>query len=105
MSLATAFRNRPLVLGVALVSLALSFWLQFRAGCAGDLKTGTLGDPQRALALEHAALLPFLFSVVVGIASIAMWRVGFAVLALLIGVPLLWLLGIQIEVWGVQYCF
>jgi hypothetical protein len=105
MPLTTAYRYRPLLLGLSLVSLALSFWLLFRAGCAGDLKTGSLGDPQRALDLEYVALPFFLVGVVAATASIAMRSGGLAVAALLLGGPLLWLLGIQFEVWGVQQCF
>jgi hypothetical protein len=110
--LATAYRSRLLLVALSLASLALSFWLLFRAGCAGDLKGGALGDPKRALELEYAALPCFFLGVVAGITCIALvrqlpvrQRIGLVGGALLIGVPALWLLGIQFEVWGVQYCF
>jgi hypothetical protein len=109
---AAAYRYRPLLVVLSLASLALSLWLMFQAGCAGDLKTGSLGDPQRALAFEHAALSLFLFGILGAIASIAAskglavpQRIGLVAAAVLFGVPMLWLLGIQFEVWGVQHCF
>ena len=89
---------------------AFTFYILFRAGCAGDTKGGSLGDPVRALQLESYSLLPFIFSAVsggaaVGLMSKSIHRVAqggaFATLILFC----LWLAGMQFETWGVQSCF
>lgn len=40
----------------ALIASALNFWLMFQSGCAGDLKTGSYGDPTEALRIELIAM-------------------------------------------------
>jgi len=98
--------------GAATLAVALSLALAFRAGCAGDAKSGALGDPAMALRIEDAA-------------AVCGWLgIGFAILAVLcakrrsmirslaIAVALgllgslgLMLAGMQLEIWGVSYCF
>jgi hypothetical protein len=101
----------PIRLGLLFaVSTALTFFVMFKAGCAGDTKGGSLGDPVRALELEGVALFPLLVSVAsggatLGMASQSIHRVahgtGFALLALIC----LWFASMQFEIWGVQSCF
>ena len=82
----------------------------FNAGCAGDLKGGSLGDPIRALELETMSLIVLLLSVVscgagfiYGSKSVHRVAHGLAfAMFMLFG---LWLSGIQIELWGVQSCY
>jgi hypothetical protein len=84
----------------------------FRAGCAGDLKTGSYGDLRLAHELENAAL-PFfalgamgLMAFVASLKDVPVHRrIGIAGVCILFGGPFLWLLAIQFEVWGVQECF
>lgn len=92
------------------LSAAVAFFVMFKAGCAGDPKGGSLGDPVRALELEGVGLFPLLVSAVsggaaLGLASQSIHRVahgaGFALLALIC----LWFAGMQFEIWGVQSCF
>ena len=40
----------------AITSTIISFWLMYQSGCAGDLKTGTSGDPIEALRIESMAM-------------------------------------------------
>jgi|SRR5215467_2541024 len=111
MQIADALRYRSILGVLSLVSLAISFWLLFRSGCAGDLKTGSLGDPHLALELEKAALPFFVFGLICPLALIALLRhlsvqrrIAIAAAIVLLGVPVLWLVGVQFEVWGVQHC-
>ena len=91
---------------------AVSAWLLFKAGCAGDTKGGRLGDPLVALSLENAAF-PFFLLAIVATVSLLAWltpgsaryRVAAIVAFVLVGVPALWLMGHQVEVWGVQHCY
>jgi hypothetical protein len=97
---------RVLLVALSVLCLALSYWLQFRAGCAGDVKSGALGDPQRALQLEYIAFPFFLLAVGAGVAVLLLYgRLAIASAFFLIGGPLMWYLGVQLEVWGVQHCF
>jgi len=92
------------------MSAALALFVMFKAGCAGDPKGGSLGDPVRALELEGVGLFPLLASaasggVALGLASRSIHRVahgaGFTLLALIC----LWFAGMQFEILGVQSCF
>jgi len=95
----------------SLAGVSTSYWLLFQAGRAGDPKTGATGDPVRALHLEAVAELPLLVGIaaataIVGIVSgrVVSGRdripmaLGFSFLAL----ASLWILGVQIELWGTQ---
>jgi hypothetical protein len=111
MQLTQPLRSWPFLGVLSVVSFAFSFWLMFRAGCAGDLKTGSYGDPQLALELESIAM-PFFLLGAVGLMALTAslkrpmpQRIGIAAASVLFGGPLLWLLAIQFEVWGVQACF
>ena len=97
---------------LAVASIAAAFVLVFKAGCAGDLKGGSSGDPLLALHLEGLALLPFLLGLAAS--TFVAWSVagsGWArrsTLALtwfLFGGALLWLLGLRVQEWGTQACF
>lgn len=101
----------PFSLGLLFaVSAALSLFVMFKAGCAGDPKGGSLGNPVRALELEGVALLPLLLSTVFGgaaisLASRSVHRVTQGVAFALVALIGLWFAGMQFEVLGVQSCF
>ena len=102
----------PVLLGVTSLTLfAISLWLLFKAGCAGDTKGGSYGDPLVALSLEEAAFPLFLMAVVVTISAIASltslsMRYRVAIVAfVLVGAPVLWLTGLRVESWGLRTCF
>jgi hypothetical protein len=89
---------------------ALSLMLMYMAGCIGDPKGGSYGDPVRALELEGYALFPLIICAT--LAGIGISRrsrtnnrgavgTAFALLWLI----LLWLAGIHMETWAVQTCF
>jgi hypothetical protein len=100
-----------LLLVATLASIA-GFHFAYQAGCAGDLKTGTLGNPQSALRYEGLssgtmliALLcltttPF-FAMRGGLLKqvLAATAIFFVLLAVLV------VGGIQMEYIGVQKCF
>jgi hypothetical protein len=101
----------PLGLGLLFViGAALSLFFMFKAGCAGDPKGGSLGDPIRALQLESFSLFPLLISAVTGGAAISLisrsiHRVAQGVAFATFTLFCLWLAGMQFEIWGVQSCF
>src|SRR6266542_4859663 len=96
----------------SLAFFAVSLWLLFKAGCAGDTKGGSHGDPLVALHLENAAL-PFFLLAIIGIiiliASVTpllvRYRVASIVLFVLVGAPALWLTGLRVESWGLRNCY
>ncbi len=104
-------RYLPLILWLLFATgVAFTLFISFKAGCAGDSKGGSLGDPVNALRLESYSLLPLLLSavsggVVVSLRSKSSNRVAqggaFATFILFC----LWLAGMQFEIWGVQSCF
>lgn len=108
---ASAPKYLPLGLGLLFaVSAAVALFVMFKAGCAGDPKGGSLGDPVRALELESVALFPLLVSAASGGAALSLASqsnhriahgAGFALLVLVC----LWFAGTQFEIWGVQSCF
>ena len=98
---------------VACGGMALSFYFMFKAGCAGDPKTGTLGSPASALEIEATAALPFVVSLVCaaiavglsGIAASLSRQIAFARVFVPIAGVFCWLLSMRIEWWGSQSCF
>ncbi|MBN8284739.1 hypothetical protein [Zoogloea sp.] len=100
-------------LGLALLfamCAALELFLMFKAGCAGDPKGGSLGNPARALDLESVGLLTLLLSAAsggaaIGLALRSIHRIAQGVAFALLVFIGLWFAGAQFEVWGVQSCF
>jgi hypothetical protein len=93
------------------LGITVAFALLFQAGCAGDSKTGALGDPARALELESTSLLPFLVGLIAGASLVARalgstltQRTANPLAFVIFGGSLLWLLGVQFEAWGVRSC-
>jgi len=102
----------PILLGVTSLALfAISFWLLYKAGCAGDTKGGSYGDPLVALSVEGAALPLFVLAVVGAISLVASltlslrYRVALIVAFVLVATPALWLTGLRVESWGLRTCF
>ena len=106
--------SRHLVLLLWLAALSLigaSCVVLFKAGCAGDLKGGSLGSVEEALRLEEAGV-PFAWAgVAIAVLAIAchgrlsaQQRIAGAVVVFLVGAIGSTFLGIQFEVWGVQAC-
>lgn len=94
------------------VAAAASWYLSYKAGCAGDTKGGALGDPNRALQIESMAFLPELlalfgltvFPFAFGKGSIAIRSAVAAVLFLSGGIGLK-VASVYFEVLGVRSCF
>lgn len=100
------------LLGAGMLASAAYLYFAYQAGCAGDLKGGTLGDPQQALHYEGLSTGPLLLALLCfaalpifasfkgaakrALASTAIFLIAFV--ALILG-------GIQVEVTGVQQCF
>ena len=101
-----------IALVLATASSAAYVYLAFKSGCAGDLKGGSLGDPQEALRIQGLSLAPMLIALLTitavpfvamqatmlkrSLLSIAFFLLSFA--ALEVG-------GIYAESEGVQQCF
>ncbi|KAF0843141.1 hypothetical protein FNL37_0559 [Methylovorus glucosotrophus] len=92
------------------VSAAATLFIMFKAGCAGDTKGGSLGNPARAVELEELALFPLLISAAASGTAIcfgsqSIYRIahgaGFAILVLIF----LWFVGMYIEAWSFKSCF
>jgi len=105
-------RYRLLLLFLSVAGAGIWCWLLFRAGCAGEAKSGNQGDPVRALGSERSAA-PFLFAgLAFGLAYIASLkhlqagkRVLWAIRLILFGLPIAWVLGIQAELLALRICF
>ncbi|NOS81906.1 MAG: hypothetical protein E8D46_17045 [Nitrospira sp.] len=101
----------PLGLGLlSIMGAAFLFFIMFKAGCAGDSKGGSLGNPVRALQLESYGLLPLLLSAASGGAAIGFMSKSVHRVAHGLGVALLmlfclWLAAMQFEMRGIQSCF
>jgi hypothetical protein len=97
------------VCALSLMAVAVAYFILYRAGCTADLKSGS-GDPLRALEIESSALLVHLIGVLLGGLSIGLLTNGSknglasAVGFIVFGGIGLWIVGIQIEIWGVQSC-
>jgi hypothetical protein len=102
-----------LALAVLSVLLGAAFcYFMFQAGCAGDLKSGILGDRALALQMESKGVVLGRAAVLVMTVASAtrrgddlMVRSGKAAAALLLGWALMTYLGLSYEVRGVQSCF
>jgi len=113
MTESTRQRLGALLGGLSIVCIAVCNVLLFRAGCAGDTKSGSYGDPLRVVALEDKAL-PFLLAasllagaVYVVISKAPPVRRWLIALALSIAsLVVIWLVGIfYMEELGIKSCF
>jgi len=100
------------LLTVAMLASVAYLYFAYQAGCAGDLKGGTLGDPQQALRYEGLSTSSLFFALFCFAASPLVAPVGgiakrvLASAALfLVALVVLLLGGIQVEIMGVQQCF
>lgn len=97
---------------VVIAGFSVYLWLSYSAGCAGDTKGGSYGDPVHALQLESYSLVPFLFALltvaalplVFGRRGLASRSVVAAIFFVFVGATFIFL-GIQIESWGIESCF
>jgi hypothetical protein len=94
------------------VCVAVSFLFMFKAGCAGDLKGGSLGDLEQAMDHEGGGVFIGWLGLLLASAATAstpkfdlVQRVGCAIAVGVVGLVALTVVGIQFEVWGVQSCF
>ena len=86
-----------------------ALFLMFQAGCTGDLKGGSFGDPIRALELENIGFLSMLVSASSGGAALTLTSqsknriaggAGFALFAL----ACLWLISMALNTLTPQLC-
>lgn len=89
---------------------AMSLFIMFQAGCAGDVKSGSLGDAGRALQLEGYGIVTALVSAGLSVAALVLTsksvhRVTQAIAFATFFFVCLWIVGIQVEISGVQSCF
>jgi hypothetical protein len=92
------------------IGAALLLFIMFKAGCAGDPKGGSFGDPVRALQLESFGLLPLLLSAAsggaaIGLMSKSVHRVAQGLAFATFTLFCLWVAGMQFEIWGIQSRF
>jgi len=99
------------VAAAAVLCLGFSLWLSFHAGCVGDTKSGSYGNPVRALELERDAFISLgagVFGTAIAIASLGslgfVARIACSLGFIVLGGPALWLLGLDFETRGVQAC-
>ena len=91
-----------------LVGVGLSYW----AGCTGDLKTLSLGDPIEAIRLQGIAAVAALASLVASMSAASTMpsvqagtRVMLGVAAVLVTAVFWFTVGWEAEVQGVKQCF
>lgn len=96
----------------AAACVALSLLFMFNAGCAGDVKGGTLRDIEKAMDREGSGVLIGWLGLAIASTATACTqsfspgqRIGLATAIGVMGLVALTILGIQFEVWGVQSCF
>ena len=99
------------VFALAICSFIYALYLSFQAGCAGNVKTGALGNPSLALEIENTAFSIMFLGLVLGAFSIAFrnssvaqrfrYGLGFVIISFI----LFWLLSLQLETFGVHSCF
>lgn len=92
----------------ALSAISTLYVLNY-AGCVGDTKGGSYGDPVRALQLEGCAMIFLLISAVAGGAAVGFWsksihRVAQGGATSVVILVCLWLAGMQFEISGVISC-
>src|SRR5436190_6166692 len=92
------------VAATAVLCLGFSLWLSFHAGCVGDTKGGSYGDPVRALELEDDAFVTLIvgvFGIAVVIARLGSLgrgaRIACSLGFIVLGGPAFWLLGFDLE--------
>ena len=100
------------VAATAVLCLGFSLWLCFHAGCVGDTKGGSYGDPVRAIELERDAFVSLVvgvFGIAVVIASLDSLgrsaRIACSLGFIVLGGPVFWFLGLDLEGRGVHACF
>lgn len=110
--LATLQRVLVLLTAMAMAGIATAQWLWFRAGCVGDTKGGSLGDPVQALQIETQAAIVQMLALLVATAAITIfarrWPGGPALYGgafFVVGIVCLWFVGIEVETMGVRACF
>jgi hypothetical protein len=96
----------------ALACLSASLYFMYQAGFAGDLKTGALGDPRRALNIESTGVLFAWLSI--GFVAVAVSvhtglvvirRIATVICTVVLSLSVFTYLGISAEVRGTQNCF
>jgi len=98
------------VFALAFCSFISALYFSFQAGCAGDVKSGALGNPSLALEIENSAFSFMFFGLVLGAFAIALrtsgvpQRVANGLGFIVIGFVLFWLLSWQLEALGVHSC-
>ena len=96
---------------IAICSFISALYFTFQAGCAGDVKTGALGNPSLALEIESSAFSIMFLGLVLGAVAIALRTSGWALRVanglgfVTIGFILFWLLSLRLESFGVHSCF
>jgi hypothetical protein len=106
-----SFAQRPFKRGVAacaaifVVAVCAFIWVSHIAGCAGDLKSGTRGDPLLALDIEALSAYPYFAALVSAGVGLFFWfrgtlntRLGTAGAVVLLLAAGLWVLGVSVEI-------
>jgi len=98
------------VFALAICSFISALYFSFQAGCAGDLKSGALGNPSLALEMENTAFSIMFLGLVLGAFAITLSTSGVAQRVanglgfIIIGFILFWLLSWQLGALGVHSC-
>jgi hypothetical protein len=101
----------PIGFGLLFAISAIStLYVSGLAGCAGDTKGGSYGDPVRAIQLEGYSMIALLVSATAGGAAVGFWsksinRVAHGGAASVVIIICLWFAGLQSEINGVISCF
>lgn len=101
-----------ILLLLATASGIAAIYLSYKSGCAGDLKTGVLGDPQLAIQIGNRASGAFLLALFAGSLAFVIRpalafssRVKHAASWFFASAVILWAASFQAAVMGTQACF
>jgi hypothetical protein len=112
--MSASFRQKAslVLFAIALFCLLLAPTLSFIAGCAGDAKSGTVGDIGLALHYGDLAMLALFAGMSLGAVGFIVrpapaisQRAAYAIAWFVIGAVLFWAAAFQTEIWGIQSCF
>ena len=100
------------LLVIAVASGVAAVYLSYESGCAGDLKTGALGDPQLAMQIGNKANGTLLLAMLIGSSAFLVWpsfivsrRIKHAASWFFASAIALWASSFQAATAGTQACF
>jgi len=101
-----------LLSSLSIVCILISYFILYKAGCAGDSKSGIYGNPMKSIEIESNGI-PFLFAASLFFGSTfgvlikfpILFRILIAVLLAILSLVVFFIFGMQIEGMGIRNTF